>query len=64
MSDIPRSRRQQKSGDKPGITSPKPPWPIRNRHDYVFFATVWEILHLDGNNYGLHVDLRSFRTLN
>jgi hypothetical protein len=46
------------------VANRKPPRPIRDCHDFVFFVTVQKILHLGGNNHGLHVDLRRFQTLN
>jgi len=55
--------------DTPGVqaqamTNRKPLWPTRNRHQFVFFVTLPKILHLGGNNPGLHVDLSRFQTLN
>jgi hypothetical protein len=47
-----------------GMTNQKPPWAITNRHGFVFFVTVREILHLGGNNPRLHVDLKCVQTLN
>src|SRR5262245_43820201 len=46
------------------MTNQKPPRPAGNRHRFVFFVTLREILHLGGNNPGLHVDLSRFQSLN
>jgi len=46
------------------MTNQKPPRPAGNRHQFVFFVTLREILHLGGNNPGLHVDLSRFQSLN